>query len=91
MAVIRKGQVLFRGAPVDLINKARDKVWTLTVSQEELSQLQERYRVLGVVYLAEGWQVRLLSDESPVPQANPTQPTMEDGYMYLMHNQESVL
>lgn len=90
VAVIHKGQILFRGTPTDLTKRAKGKVWTLTVSQEERARLQEQHRVLSVVHTAEGWQVRLLSDESPVPQANSTQPTIEDGYMHLMRIQEEV-
>lgn len=90
VAVIHEGQILFRGTPSDLTKIATGKVWTLTVSQEERTRLQKQHRILSVVHSVEGWQLRMLSDESPTPKAALTQPTIEDGYMHLMSDQEEV-
>jgi ABC-type multidrug transport system ATPase subunit len=84
LAVLFKGQVLLRGTPRDLADKARGKVWVLTTSEEEWPALQKEFHILGSVRVDNGWQVRLLADESPAAGAVSAQPTIEDGYMALV-------
>lgn len=84
LAVLHQGQLLLRGTPADLTNIARHKVWTMTVSQQAWTRLQEQYRILSAIRLDSGWQVRLLAEEAPTPAAVASQPAIEDGYIYLM-------
>jgi ABC-type multidrug transport system ATPase subunit len=83
LAVINKGQVKFRGSPRDLITQARGQVWQVLTDGERpnaglaiVSSLQlhngTQYRVLGTpaAYLAN--------------QSQAVEPSLEDGYMWLM-------
>jgi ABC-type multidrug transport system ATPase subunit len=89
LAVLCKGQVLLRGTPHDLADIARGKVWAFTASEQEWPVLQREFHILGTVRVDNGWQVRLLADESPAPQAVSVQPTIEDGYMVLVEDKGS--
>lgn len=84
LAVIHQGAILFRGKPAELVKVAEGKVWAAKVSQEVRARLQEEYRIVSVVGEGEGWQVRLLAEGAPIPEARPAAPTIEDGYMVLM-------
>jgi ABC-2 type transport system ATP-binding protein len=81
LAVIHQGQVLFRGSPRNLIDNVRGKVWQVTTDGKRPStgaaivstmQVQNgiQYRVVGI--RDEGWA------------AAPAEPTLEDGYIWLM-------
>jgi len=86
LAVLCKGQVLLRGTPHDLAGIAMGKVWIFPASEEEWPVLQKKFHILGSVRVDNGWQVRLLADESPATQAVLVQPTIEDGYMVLVED-----
>jgi ABC-type multidrug transport system ATPase subunit len=86
LAVLFNGKVLFRGTPHALTDIARGQVWLFTAAEKEWPLLQNEYHILGSVRVDNGWQVRLLADESPAPQAVSAQPTIEDGYMVLVED-----
>lgn len=82
LAVIQKGRVQYRGTPAALIGMARGAVWNVTTQGEQpdhglvvVSTLQTQY----------GVQYRVLGTPSAYPDAAPAEPTLEDGYMWLMH------
>jgi len=81
LAVMREGRVLFRGAPSDLIERARGHVWLLTDRRPD-----DRLTLVSTLHLQSGVQYRVLGD--PVGYAAPmsAEPSLEDGYMWLMQN-----
>jgi len=83
MAVLAHGRLLFRGSPADLISSARDHVWTLTASGPE--KPDHNMTVVSMMHLTDGIQYRLVGpDAAAYPQAQPVQPGLEDGYVWLM-------
>ena len=90
LAVLFKGKLLFRGSPHDLACSASGKVWSYVATEEEWPMLQKKYHFLGTVRVDQGWQVRLLADESPAAEAVSVQPTIEDGYMVLVEDRQTI-
>jgi ABC-2 type transport system ATP-binding protein len=88
LAVLQQGWVLFRGTPDALAATAVGKVWTAMVAQRDLPTLQARCHILSTIRMGSDWQVRLLAASSPAPHAQAVAPTIEDGYMYLLHGTE---
>jgi len=83
VAILAHGQVLFRGSPAALIEAARDHVWTLIASPTE--KPNHNLTVVSMLHLSEGIQYRLVGpDAAAYPQAQPAQPGLEDGYVWLM-------
>ncbi len=83
MAVLSRGQVLFRGSPAELIQAATGHVWSLTTSG--LDKPDHGLTVVSMLHLAEGTQYRLVGDAANgYPTAQPAQPGLEDGYVWLM-------
>lgn len=83
LAVLSKGQVLFRGSPTELIHSAAGHVWTLTSSS--LEKPNQDLTVVSMLHLAEGIQYRLVgSDIADYPSAQEVQPGLEDAYVWLM-------
>jgi ABC-type multidrug transport system ATPase subunit len=83
MAVLAHGQVLFRGSPAELIGAAGGHVWALTTNA--LEKPDHYMTVVSMMHLTDGIQYRLVgADASAYPQAEPVQPGLEDGYVWLM-------
>lgn len=83
LAVLARGQVIFRGSPVELMRSATGHVWTLTCSG--LEKPDHDLTVLSMLHLAEGTQYRLVGKSAAdYPAAQAVQPGLEDGYVWLM-------
>jgi ABC-2 type transport system ATP-binding protein len=81
LAVLHHGQVLFRGSPQEVIARARGKVWTIFTTGEKPDA---GLVVVSTLQLSEGIQYRVLGDPPPGCQAEPVEPSLEDGYIWLM-------
>ncbi len=85
VAVLARGQVLYHGSPIELTQAASGHVWTMTTSG--LEKPDHGLTVVSMLHLAEGTQYRLVGESvSDYPTAQPVQPGLEDGYVWLMKN-----
>jgi ABC-2 type transport system ATP-binding protein len=82
LAVIAKGMVLFSGSPYDLINMARGNVWGLMMTNG--NRPNHGLVTVSSLQLQEGTQYRVLGKPEPQANATPLEPSLEDGYMWLM-------
>ena len=86
LAVLSEGRVLYRGEPRSLIAQARDKVWHIVTSGEKpdagLVVVSTRQMDTGVEYRVLG---------SPSGQYHPisVEPSLEDGYIWLMRQERN--
>jgi ABC-2 type transport system ATP-binding protein len=84
LAVIAQGTVRFRGTPRDLIARARGHVWTINSAGERPNN---GLTIVSTLQLQDTVQYRVLGE--PTEQAaTPVEPSLEDGYMWLMKNNE---
>lgn len=81
LAVINKGQVAFQGSPSELIRQAQAKVWLVKTDGAKPNGATV---VVSSMHLHDGTQYRVLGDLSGHPQAVPAEPSLEDGYIWLM-------
>jgi ABC-type multidrug transport system ATPase subunit len=83
MAVLAAGNVIFRGSPQELISAARGKVWTITTNQPR--KPDNGLTVVSMLHLSDGVQYRVVGEDvSGYPEAVPTDPGLEDSYVWLM-------
>jgi ABC-2 type transport system ATP-binding protein len=82
MAVLARGQVLFRGSPAELIAEADGHVWSYLGSG--LEKPDHGLTVVSMLHLAEGIQYRLVGESVNGLAAQVAQPGLEDGYVWLM-------
>ena len=85
LAVIHQGQVLFHGSPRQLIAQARGKVWyVLTEGERPGGGLT----TISTLHLEQGIQYRVIGPaQETYPQAQEAEPSLEDGYIWLMESQ----
>lgn len=83
MAVLARGQILFRGSPAELTQNAAGKVWTVTTADG--AKPDGGLTVVSMLHLAEGIQYRLVGiAPTGYPNAQTVPPGLEDGYVWLM-------
>lgn len=83
MAVLARGRVIFRGSPADLTQACAGHVWTFTASG--FDKPNHGLTIVSMLHLAEGIQYRLVGKSAADhPTAQPVQPGLEDGYVWLM-------
>jgi ABC-type multidrug transport system ATPase subunit len=83
MAVLWRGAVLFRGAPEELTGRARGKVWTIVERGDE--RPDPKWVVVSTRQTPEGTRYRMLGEPGPGDRPAAVEPTLEDGYIWLMH------
>jgi ABC-type multidrug transport system ATPase subunit len=81
LAVINLGQVLFRGNPRVLIDIVRGKVWHVTTDGRRPDVGVE---IVSTMQTQNGTQYRLLGEQVDDWPAVPVEPSLEDGYIWLM-------
>ncbi|MDQ2904130.1 MAG: ABC transporter ATP-binding protein [Ktedonobacteraceae bacterium] len=89
LAVMRNGRVLFRGTIAQMLQETRGKVWLVTTSG---SKLAGDFTVVSTLNMGATIQYRVVGQ--PAPQAGilsalPTEPGLEDGYVWLMREQQT--
>lgn len=88
VAVLNDGRLLFHGSTEELIRRADGKVYLITASKELDRHIKEKYVCLNMSNTRTGIQYRILSDTPPEEKGKIQSPTLEDGYMYLLHQIE---
>jgi ABC-type multidrug transport system ATPase subunit len=81
--VMARGSVVFDGPPPELAHAAQGKVWTANLDHPD--NMPDGVMLVDQVPLASGAsRCRMLSREQPHPEATPTAPSLEDGYLWLV-------
>lgn len=63
--LVKKGQIVATGTPVELIEKMQGKVAELTCTLEDVGKLQEQYKVGNIKQRKNGLALRLVGDTLP--------------------------
>jgi ABC-type multidrug transport system ATPase subunit len=81
LAVLAGGKILFQGTTARLLEGARGKVWIVeTPGFRPAGDLA----VVSTLHLGERTQYRVVGERAPHPTAIEVEPSLEDGYMWLM-------
>jgi ABC-type multidrug transport system ATPase subunit len=89
LAVLARGQILFRGSPVELTEVASGQVWNAT--SDRLEEPEPGLTVVSMLHLADGIQYRLVGPRpASFPSVEPVRPSLEDGYVRLMQSAHEV-
>lgn len=83
LAVLHQGRVRFRGSPRELIAGARGKVWLITTDG---ARPDEDLAIVSTLQLRDGVQYRVIGESTKGYQGEPVEPSLEDGYIWLMRN-----
>jgi ABC-type multidrug transport system ATPase subunit len=84
IVVVNKGCKVHHSSPEGLLSLVEGKVWQWLVPSEELTVLKQKHIISGSVRHSDGVQVRVVSDRKPAEDAQPTWPSLEDVYLWLV-------
>ncbi len=84
VAVMKKGEVQYLGAPIKMAKIAEDKVWMFTISADEFEKQKDKYAIIHHMKDGDLIRCRCLSDEAPTPEAKKVKANLEDAYLYLL-------
>jgi ABC-type multidrug transport system ATPase subunit len=65
MAVLAGGRIQLEGAPLELIERTRGRIWTKAIERAELDCYKERYQLISTRLFAGRTLVHVLSDSDP--------------------------
>ena len=80
--VMKKGTLIMRGTVAELTASLAGAVWTCRVPALEADKWKARYTISNLKHDGPEVELRIVSKEQPIAGAIPTQPTLEDLYLY---------
>ena len=80
MAVLAAGRIQLEGAPLELIEATRGRVWAKTIARDELEQHREAHEIISTRLFAGRTIIHVLSDTHPGDGFEPTVGGLEDVY-----------
>ena len=81
--MLKKGVIVDNASPAELLCKIEGQVWSVSVGEEEVQPMQEKYRVTNIMKDDDGVSLRILSEKQPTELSRPVKPTLEDYYLYV--------
>jgi len=80
MAVLANGRVQLEGAPLELIDATRGRIWRKTIDRRELDDYRERYEILSTRLVAGRTVIHILADADPANGFGAVAAGLEDVY-----------
>ena len=90
IALLDHGKLWYHGSVQDLIESAKNHVFTATVARDRVDQLKKQYILTGMTGFGNEVNVRLLAEEKPFADALLCEPTMEDAYMLCISKKQAI-
>jgi len=84
LAIMKSGRAIFQGTAAELLHETGGKVWFITTQG---SKPQGDFTVVSMLNLGSQVQYRVVGNLSSRTGAIPSEPTLEDGYVWLMREQ----
>jgi ABC-type multidrug transport system ATPase subunit len=84
IVILNQGRELQHAAPEKMLELLKGQVWQWIIPSTELPALKQKYILSSAVRRADGIQVRVVSDSTPAPEAQPIPPSLEDVYLQLV-------
>ena len=84
IGVLDNGRMIWSGGTEGLGKQAEGKVYLISAAKKKDKLIKEKYTVLNIIASGSGTQYRVLSDTPPEEKHILQDPTLEDGYMYLL-------
>lgn len=84
IAIMHEGRLLFTGTVQQLLQAAAGKVYTVTVSRDQVQLWKQGYTVTGMMMQGNSCELRLLSDAPINEAASIVEPNIEDAYMWQL-------
>ncbi|MFC2133167.1 ABC transporter ATP-binding protein [Bacteroidota bacterium] len=86
IALIKKGELVFKKTPEEMIEIMNGKVWELTIPNDELQSIKKKFIVSSSIRRKDGIVAGIVSKIKPSPKAKKVSPKLEDAYLYYINS-----
>ncbi|HEX2395054.1 MAG TPA: ABC transporter ATP-binding protein, partial [Bacteroidales bacterium] len=86
VAVVRSGELVYLGAPVEMAHIAANKVWMADMGIDEFEEFSRKFVIIHHMRDADRIRVRFLAGECPFEGARNVKANLEDAYLCLLQN-----
>jgi ABC-2 type transport system ATP-binding protein len=80
MAIINKGEVLYKGSPLDAIAEVAGKVWKKRIAKSELEEYKNKFQVISERLISGTPEIRIFSSSNPDTGFELVDADLEDVY-----------
>ena len=80
MAIINKGEVLYKGSPMDAIAEVTGKVWKKKITKIEIEEYRNNYNLISERLIAGRPEITVFSEQQPDSSFDSTTADLEDVY-----------
>ncbi len=80
MAIINKGEVLYKGSPLTAIDEVSGKIWRRRITKAELTEFKQNHKVISERMIAGSPIIHVYADQQPDAGFESVQSDLEDVY-----------
>jgi ABC-2 type transport system ATP-binding protein len=80
MAIINKGEVLYKGSPLTAIDEVSGKIWRRRITKAELGEFKQNFKVISERMIAGSPIIHVYADQQPDAGFESVQSDLEDVY-----------
>lgn len=82
--LMKDGSLIHVGDESLLLSRAEGRVWKCLVPETDVDLLDRKYIISNLRHQGQAVELRIISEERPAPDAQQTEATLEDAYLYLI-------
>ena len=86
VTVLHKGHVMMTGTGDEIIDNAKGKIWEVSLPETKIGEIIKNTVLTDRRKIGNQSVVRLISDKIPCDGAILVDPSIEEGYLYLIHH-----
>ena len=91
IVMLKKGVIVDNAPPAELLEKISGKVFRVNAAEEDVTEYQRKFKVTNISKEDSGGvSLRILSDKAPTDGAVTVSPTLEDYYLHVFNENQSV-
>ncbi|MBZ9606936.1 ATP-binding cassette domain-containing protein [Clostridium estertheticum] len=87
--LLKDGELIEKDSIDNILKNMENKVWSAIVEENMLNELNKDFKVGNIMRKEKGIEVRIISDEKPLPKAKVEVPRLEDLYMYYFEEEQT--
>ncbi len=87
--LLKDGELIEKDSIDNILRNMENKVWSAIVEENMLNELNKNFKVGNIMRKEKGIEVRIISDEKPLPKAKVEVPRLEDLYMYYFEEEQT--
>lgn len=80
--LMKDGKILYQGTSNQLIDSMSENVWKCFVPKDEVNYYMKNYKISNIKTESQGIELRIISKEKPIKNANLEDANLEDVFLY---------